>query len=99
MTMQFKCNCCGQVAAIPQLGPGGSASDLEPNAPPKGWRVIYTRIEEHDGDGRYRTNVSEVLHSCADCNTHMSLDEHLEAEYEARKKDMRPAKSRQADSG
>ncbi len=86
MTMQFKCDCCGQVAAVP------------PNAPPKGWRVISTRIEEHDGGGRYRTNVSEVLHSCADCNTQMSLDEHLEAEYETRKNHMRPAKSKQADS-
>lgn len=82
--MAYKCDCCGQVAAIHQRGPSDSASCIEPSDPPNGWRAIYTMIEEHDGEGGVTRSAGEVLYSCFDCNAQMTVDEHHEAEHDNR---------------
>jgi hypothetical protein len=92
VTMKFECNSCGQIADVPQTGPADSASCTEPSQPPAGWREIFTTINEHDEDGNIQTSAGEVLHSCADCNAQMSVDEHHEAEFEGRKRGMAGSK-------
>jgi hypothetical protein len=87
MTMQFKCDSCGQVVEVPQTGAEG-AECIGPDTPPAGWRSISTMIEEHAGNGRLDRTLSEILHSCADCNVHMSVAEHLSAEFLYRKANM-----------
>lgn len=83
--MQFKCNCCGKVEDIDQWGAGDGASVSNSGDPPDRWRTIFTVIEEHDGKGGTSTSTGEVLHSCDDCNAYMTVEEHLEAEFEGRK--------------
>lgn len=86
--MQFKCDSCGAVVDVPNIGAtdGGSVSDDA--SPPDGFRTIYTVIEEHDGSGLITTSGGEVLHSCAECNARMTVEEHHEAELEWRKRGM-----------
>lgn len=81
MTVQFTCDCCGTIAAIPEYEEGVTA-------PPKGWRKIHTLIKDYDESMEYSAHHGECLHSCADCNSNMSVSEHLEAEFESRKHDM-----------
>lgn len=89
MTMQFKCNSCGESTDVPQTGADGGAGCVEPSSPPKGWRTIWTVIEQAtSGDGGATSSTGDVLHSCPDCNAQMSVDEHHEAEFEARKQRM-----------
>ena len=87
--MQFRCNSCGGIAEVPQDGADGNAGAVEPSSPPNGWRTIWTVIEEAtNGRGEASTSVGWVSHSCPDCNVHMSVSEHHEAEFRARRDKM-----------
>lgn len=85
MTMQFRCDCCGAVTDISQEGAADGASVSNDGGPPEGWRTIFTVIEEYGEDDLITQSAGEVLHSCADCNAHMDVDEHHEAELESRR--------------
>lgn len=85
--MQYKCDCCGAVAEIHQLGPE-PAGCIEPTEPRGGWRAIYTVIEEYDDEGAITPTPGPVLYSCPDCNAQMTVDEHHEAELYNRNKAM-----------
>ncbi len=80
MSVQFTCDCCGDRAAAPDL-------EEEIIQPPEGWRSIRTVIDERAGSGE-RTTEGEKAHTCAECNAHMDVDEHLEAEHAQRLRHM-----------
>lgn len=85
MTMKFECASCGKVQVVRQIGPDGDAGCVGPNDPPRGWRSIWTMIEAYtDDDGGMHRVAGEVTHSCDECNAHMGVDEHLEAETAGR---------------
>ena len=83
MAVEFICDCCGASAHVED------AVD-EVISPPKGWRKRHTVIVEYvSSGGNFNEYDSEHAHSCADCNEHMTIDEHIEAEAAARLVSMR----------
>jgi hypothetical protein len=82
--MQFKCDFCGEAADVKQWGAGDGASVSNDGSPPKGWRTIYTTIEQHDGDAGIETSTSELVHSCPKCHEGLSVKRHLIADVRAR---------------
>lgn len=84
--MAFKCDTCGRSTEVPQMGPEDDASCIAPDGPPKGWRSIWTQIEEYEDDeGGATRSTSQVSHACAECSAGMAVEEHLEAEHRSRR--------------
>ena len=82
--INFKCDCCGREVEYTEYGDDGEVPH-----PPNGWRRIYTHIDEFNEKGSFSEDTSECAHSCDDCNQHMPVEEHLEAEATSRKASMR----------
>lgn len=92
VVMSIKCDCCGKVVDIPD-------EEDEAICPPKDWRRIRTVIDGFVDDRCFNTYTSENAHSCDDCNVHMSVEEHIEAEHEQRRQCIGGGKLRGEDKG